>query len=450
MRKIIDIHCHSLDDSQVDWARELGYVKIGLIDHRPAVLAERMGKHGDFVAGIGWVPLDKGAEASIAAMEEFRRIGCLGIKACSVPKRYDDLEYYPVWEKAQEYNLPIFFHTGWLDQRVAWQTYPGGGRVMADNHHPITLDKITLDFPALKLVAYHFGGAYVPDTSLLLYNHANIYADSCRKFSRDLFWLQVGGDDSGHRIISKMLFGTDGMATSQTHSEWVQELDSMLEHWKAPQGLKDRIFYKNSLHVLGLDEELKKTAVAAKAAPSQMTAQAAIDRKAAGALLSDFVDIGPGFGSQAKFATDCWIGYDDKALHMAFRCQDNDTANLAQSRGPLEHIWQDDCVEIFLSPGRGRDYFQIILSSSGRACVTRCKRDLRDISQLATATVAPDAWSAGISIPFDTLGCLPRCGDKWSMNICRDKQTLPQETAGWMEVSTTFHDPSSFGYLQFK
>jgi predicted TIM-barrel fold metal-dependent hydrolase len=170
MHKIIDCHIHHLEDSQVQWARELGYYKICLMDSRPDVLADAMRKHPDFVVALGLVPMDMDSTRLLAAAREFRAMGCRGYKVICAKARYDDERFYPFYELAQEYQMPCFFHTGWLDQRLAGELSPARDRLLVDWYDVFTLDRIALDFPRLKLIAFHMGNTRPSDAAVLMTN----------------------------------------------------------------------------------------------------------------------------------------------------------------------------------------------------------------------------------------------------------------------------------------
>ena len=69
MPRVIDCHVHHLDDSQVEWAREIGYKKVCLMDWRAEVLKERLNAHPDFVVALGWIPMELDTAVSVAAVE---------------------------------------------------------------------------------------------------------------------------------------------------------------------------------------------------------------------------------------------------------------------------------------------------------------------------------------------------------------------------------------------
>jgi predicted TIM-barrel fold metal-dependent hydrolase len=447
MRKIIDCHIHQLDDSQVDWARELGYYKVCLMDYRPAVLAEAMRKHPDFVVALGWLPMDQDSPRQLAALEEFRAIGCRGFKICCSLGRYDDEKFYPVYAKAQEYQMPIFFHTGWLDQRLATTTYPTKARLLVDWYDVMTLDRIALDFPKLKMTAYHMGVTRPADAAVLMRNHANVFGDTCTNIDEN-FWSQIGGKGLGYTVLAKMVVGTDGMSTRETHKATIDRLQSFLDSVGASAALQDRVFYKTALRILGMDEELKKHFRAARGQWADIDIDRAMSGRCGLTGATDFVDMQ---GEPAAHGTAAWIAYDDQTLHMTFVCRDANIDKLAVSSvGPIGDIWQDDSVEIFLAPRPDGEYWHIAANAIGRAFLQRGRGSVTELDCPVRHKIGKDAWAVSMSIPFALLGERPAAGGRWGLNICRNKISPPSQMITWMEIASTFHDPSSFGYVEWE
>ncbi|HUU43678.1 MAG TPA: amidohydrolase family protein [Planctomycetota bacterium] len=437
MPRIIDCHVHRLDDTDVAWARELGYDKVCLMDHELDVLEAAVRKHPDFVIPLGWLPLHDRTKVALHAIERFQDIGCLGLKICGARARYDDESFYPVYEKAQEYGLPVFFHTGWLDQRILQQTYPTGIRMLADWYHPITLDRITLDFPALKLVAFHMGGAWMRTAGLLMRQHANVYADSCTGFEPyEHFRAEMGGEAACLQTLAKMVYGTDGMASRDAMKQRIERFQGMLDALQVPAGLQDRIWHGNALHILGLDDELKKK----------------LHLAAEPVAVDDFVSRGKGrFGEPALAKTSCTVVREGDGLRFTFTCADDHADRLVLSpEGPVDAIWQDDSVEVFISPANDQHYVHLVVNALGRASVQRDRDHIDELPDADEARITSDGWTVSLAVSFDLIGCSPARGDTWGLQLCRNKQTDPAETISWMEVATTYRDPSSFGKLIFE
>ncbi|MCS6937293.1 MAG: amidohydrolase family protein [Candidatus Bipolaricaulota bacterium] len=73
-----------------------------------------------------------------------------------------------IYEKAQEYGIPVLVHTG-------TSIFPGARAKYGD---PLALDDVALDFPKLKIILAHGGRPFWTEESFfLLRRHTNLYFD---------------------------------------------------------------------------------------------------------------------------------------------------------------------------------------------------------------------------------------------------------------------------------
>ena len=77
----------------------------------------------------------------------------------------DDKRMWPFYEKACELEIPLTIHTGM--SYVVPQP--------SDYTHPNTLDRVLLDFPELKVIAYHMGWPHTEELIGLAGKHQNLY-----------------------------------------------------------------------------------------------------------------------------------------------------------------------------------------------------------------------------------------------------------------------------------
>ena len=77
----------------------------------------------------------------------------------------NDKRLWPFYEKAQELGIPLTIHTG-----VSYVV------PQPNSHcHPAQLDDVLLDFPDLKIIAYHAGWPYTEELIGLCGKHQNLY-----------------------------------------------------------------------------------------------------------------------------------------------------------------------------------------------------------------------------------------------------------------------------------
>ncbi len=77
----------------------------------------------------------------------------------------DDPGMWPFYERACELGIPLTVHTG-----MAY-TYPQP----SSHTHPDTLDKVLIDFPDLKIIAYHMAWPHTEELIGLAAKHENLY-----------------------------------------------------------------------------------------------------------------------------------------------------------------------------------------------------------------------------------------------------------------------------------
>ncbi len=77
----------------------------------------------------------------------------------------DDKRMWPFYEKACELDIPLTMHTGMS------YVYPQPSLYT----HPSTLDRVMLDFPELKVIAYHMAWPHTEELIGLAGKHKNLY-----------------------------------------------------------------------------------------------------------------------------------------------------------------------------------------------------------------------------------------------------------------------------------
>jgi len=128
----------------------------------------------------------------------------------------DDKRLYPVYAKAMELGLFMCVHTG-VNYGV---THP------IRNDHPLMVDAVACDLPALTLVACHAGWPWVTEMVAVARKHPKVYLEF-----GGLAPKYVGASGSGWEVMyrfmnsllaDQILFGTDWPVISQQRalSEW--------------------------------------------------------------------------------------------------------------------------------------------------------------------------------------------------------------------------------------
>lgn len=141
-----------------------------------------------------------------------------------------------IYEKAQEYGVPVMFHTG-------TSIFPAARIKYGD---PIYLDDVAIDFPKLKILLAHGGRPLWMSTAFfLLRRHPNVYLDISSIPPQNLLTYFPRLE----QIADKTLFGTDwpgpGVKSIKANVEKFLELP-------LSQDIQKKILAENALKVLRL------------------------------------------------------------------------------------------------------------------------------------------------------------------------------------------------------
>jgi len=120
--------------------------------------------------------------------------------------------------------------------------------------------------------------------------------------------------------------------------------------------------------------------------------------------------------------------YDDKYLYVGLACHEPRMAEVSNSRTKRDTpVWRDDCIEIFLDPGR--TYAQMFEFELG---ARRGIVDVMNIWEFAylgydperrdAVARGPDRWTVEMAIPWTALRTRPpSAGDVWLCNLVRNR-----------------------------
>jgi hypothetical protein len=176
-------------------------------------------------------------------------------------------------------------------------------------------------------------------------------------------------------------------------------------------------------------------------------------------------------GQPARAATRARLLWDERALHVAFTC-DDDLVWARPGRAADDDLWEDEVVELFLDPsGRGSGYVEVEVSPQALTFDARFERPRADLASArrftsgaragvqvdGAVTVGDEApraargWTAEVSVPWSALALAPRGGERWRMNLYRLEthgRTAPQGSAFSPPLRGDFHAVDRFGWLE--
>ncbi|MDI9586347.1 MAG: DUF4091 domain-containing protein [Acidobacteriota bacterium] len=158
-------------------------------------------------------------------------------------------------------------------------------------------------------------------------------------------------------------------------------------------------------------------------------------------------------GGAPKASTRLRVGFDDRALYVAFDCDETDMEKTARNVYPNHDgsIWNNECVEVFLDAAGDQVSFVHFITD-----ILNQRHDLLGNDsygynpQWESAVSEREAgWSVEMALPFSSIGVpAPTDGDAWRANFCRERKAV-NELSAWRPTFGSFNAPGSFGLLVF-
>ena len=155
--------------------------------------------------------------------------------------------------------------------------------------------------------------------------------------------------------------------------------------------------------------------------------------------------------------TTAYVLTDGKNLYVAWECMEPDTGSIVADAVERDgQVWNDDSVELFITPDVSKGYYQFAVNSKGtlmdgKHTVGDTSDNSWDSSAQVKASVVTNAkWVVTMSIPLKELGVAPGKGQTWQMNLNRTK---PSGDRAWVESSwsakgrSAYHDAEGWGKL---
>jgi predicted TIM-barrel fold metal-dependent hydrolase len=186
-------------------------------------------------------------------MEEYdRAVDDLGCRAIKLGPNYQDFdptgrEAFRLFARLEHDGIPIIFHTGTSPMTEAPLTYA----------HPLTLDKVAMAFPRLKMVLAHLSHPWQGDCLSVVRKHPNVWADVSAQFYRPYSFWQGMRLFYEWGVSQKILFASDWPVTRpQDNIDSLRGLEKFAtdHHLPAiPYAEIEGIINRDALDILGLD-----------------------------------------------------------------------------------------------------------------------------------------------------------------------------------------------------
>jgi predicted TIM-barrel fold metal-dependent hydrolase len=204
-------------------------------------------KSGGMFIGFAGINPIKGDEA-INELEKAHSEGFKGVKLYPPLQNFkpNDKKLYAFYERAQQLNMPLLFHTG-----VSWIR-----EVELAYCHPLEIEDLVVAFPNLKVILTHMGFPWVWEAAMMAVKYENVYLDLSGVFTGTpkehifhVFTKILTPSFVSRFLADKIVFGSD----------WPR-----MEPFKMAEAVRslpiertvlDKIMRKNALKILNIEEE---------------------------------------------------------------------------------------------------------------------------------------------------------------------------------------------------
>jgi predicted TIM-barrel fold metal-dependent hydrolase len=207
-------------------------------------IAEAVQRHSDVFLGFGIVDPWQG-EVARREIRRCKELGLAGIGEFNPARQHfypNDRRFYPLWEEAEQLQLPVLFHSGYA---AAGSGRPGGRGVKLKYTQPIYLDDVAADFPDLKIISAHPSWPWTAESLAIARHKANFYIDlsgwAPRYFPEELV-QQVNT-----LLQDKALFGSD--APSLSLERWLREFEAL----DIKPDVRQKVMLDNAKKLFGLN-----------------------------------------------------------------------------------------------------------------------------------------------------------------------------------------------------
>jgi len=170
--------------------------------------------------------------------------------------------------------------------------------------------------------------------------------------------------------------------------------------------------------------------------------------------LGDCTGAGPG---PAK--TTARVLFDARRLYVAWQCAESDTDSLARSAARRDgDVWQDDCVELFVTGDPREGYFHFIVNPRGTLYDARrtAASKTYDASynpavEVKAAVRKGKGWSVTLAVPLKDVGAYVGEGQTWIANLNRTRPARggrPMGEWSWAVMGTNdYHQTGDYGQI---
>jgi len=149
--------------------------------------------------------------------------------------------------------------------------------------------------------------------------------------------------------------------------------------------------------------------------------------------------------------------YDADYLYVGARMEEPNPAGMqANAQPPVALTWADDDFELFLDPGMTQDdFYRLFQNYAGVRFSSKplyTPGNLFEAAYDSAVEVGEDFWSLEMRIPWSDLDVeeAPEPGDRWGLNIWRNRQQSIDRRHQWSLMANFPYEPNKFGVLEFE
>jgi len=256
--KLIDVHEHYDGEHGV---LEKLLVKLNAADGLGILLTTPRGfpqvskfiqEHPDRFIGFGDIKLDD--PDVLNEIDRFHEAGFRGLgEITSSQKNYDDLAYWPIYDRAAKYHMILLFHTG----IVARPNPETPADISFDRMRVTRLDLIARHWPKTIIIGAHFGNPDYAEAAEVGRLDPNLYFDLSGSslikkkddygFFRSIFWwtgvVSPHTPPNSRNAFEKLVFGSDVFGGELGEFEDGQaRYHAMLDACQVPPDVQGMIF----------------------------------------------------------------------------------------------------------------------------------------------------------------------------------------------------------------
>lgn len=163
-------------------------------------------EHSSLFVGVASVDPHKGPKAVDELDRAVRKLELKALKLHPQLQAFhpSDPKLEPLWEKVQEFRLPVIVHTGTSGLGAG---APGGDGIQLDFARPIHLDAVAARHPQIPFICAHAGWPWHEELIAMSLHKANVYIDLSGWLAKYLPESVLRYANS--RLQDKVLFGSD-------------------------------------------------------------------------------------------------------------------------------------------------------------------------------------------------------------------------------------------------